>query len=116
MYVPDFNNTFNRVFSVHTDSLGIDPLRDKMIPLLQQIKKFSYHDVVQAERAAPDLISFEEYGSEVFWWHIMAYNGICMYRDIVEGLTLKIPDYGSLIALNNEVQQFSNTQINTITI
>lgn len=115
-YVVDFNNRFFRIYSVTVDKYGIDPLRDKIVPKLNEVTSYSNHAVTQEERGAPDLISFREYGSEDYWWHIMAYNGICRFRDIVEGMTLRIPTLGSIVAVTNEVQlaQPSGSNIATI--
>ena len=90
---------YQRVFSIRTDQHGVDPLLDTMVPLIQAIKKYSIHEITQDERGAPDLISLNAYGSDEFWWMIMAYNGIGSYMFITEGTTLKLPDYGSLISI-----------------
>jgi hypothetical protein len=102
MYKIDMDNRFYRVFSITVDDYGIDPYLDKIVPKLQDIIAFTRHEVTQDERGAPDLISFREYESEEYWWHIMAYNGICRFRSIVEGMTIKIPDIGALIAITND--------------
>jgi hypothetical protein len=103
MYAVDFNNRFFRVYAVTIDKYGIDPLLDKIVPKLLQITTYSNHPVVQDERGAPDLISLREYGVEDYWWHIMTYNGICRFRDITEGMTLRMPTLGSIIAVTNDV-------------
>lgn len=108
-YQVDFNNRFFRVYAVTVDKYGIDPFLDKIIPKLMNITMFTNHNVVMDERGAPDLISIREYESEDYWWHIMAFNGICRFRDIVEGLTLRIPDLGAIIAITNEVSLQSNS-------
>lgn len=97
-----FNNKFYRVYSITTDKYGIDPLLDVLVPKISEITAYTIHNVKQDERAAPDLISYREYGSEDYWWHILVYNGICMYTDIVEGLTLKIPNFSSLVTVTND--------------
>jgi hypothetical protein len=102
MYDLRLDNRFHRVFAIHVDRLGIDPFRDKIIPKITKITDYRNHEVSQEERGSPDLISFREYGTEDFWWHIMCYNGICSFRDIAEGITLKIPNYGALIAITND--------------
>lgn len=107
-YNVNFNNKFFRIYTVTIDKYGIDPLLDKLIPRLMDIRAYSNHAVVMDERGAPDLISLREYGSEDYWWHIMAFNGVCRFRDLVEGITLKIPDLGSLIAVTNDVLLSNN--------
>ena len=108
MYSVDWNNKFFRAYAVTTDKLGIDPLLDKIVPSILKIKYYTNHEVTQEERGAADLISLREYGSEDFWWHIMTYNGICRFRDIVEGLTLKIPDIGAITAVTNQILVVQN--------
>jgi len=90
---------YQRVFSVTADQYGVDPLKDNLVPELLNVTAFHLHAVTQDERGSPDLISLREYGSDQFWWMILSYNGIGSYRLIVEGLTLKIPEYASLIAI-----------------
>lgn len=111
-YVVDYNNKFFRVYAVTTDKYGIDPLLDKIIPKLMTIPSYTNHSVTMDERGAPDLISLREYGNEDYWWHLMAYNGVCRFRDIVEGITLKIPDLGAIIAITNDVM-LSNSKSST---
>lgn len=102
MYTIDLDNRFYRVFSSTMDKLGIDPMLDRVVPHLRNIEVYTNHSVTQDERGSPDLISFRQYGTEDFWWHILAFNGICSYRDIVEGLTLKIPDIGAIVSITND--------------
>lgn len=90
---------YSRGFSVKVDSLGVDPLLDTLVPRIQAITGYDIHMVTQSERGAPDLISHNVYGSDEFWWMILAYNGIGLYTDIVEGMTLKIPNLGSLVSI-----------------
>jgi hypothetical protein len=102
MYELDIENRFHRAYAIVTDAHGIDPLLDKVTPRIAAIDLYKNHEVVQDERGSPDLISLREYGTEDFWWHIMTYNGICRFRDIVEGLTLKIPELGSIVSVTND--------------
>jgi len=99
---PNFSSKFYRVFSVTPDEHGIDPLLDKIVPHLKTLSKYSVHPVTQDERGAPDLISLREYGTDELWWMLMAYNGIGHYKNIVEGVMLKIPDYAALVAVNSQ--------------
>lgn len=114
MFQVNFNNKFYRVFSIHTDKHGIDPLLDKVLNYLQEINSYTTHIVTQDQRGAPDLISYIKYGTEDYWWHLMAYNGICRTSQIIEGKILKIPDLGSLVAITNLVTSNNATQINKI--
>lgn len=112
----DFNSRFYRVYAITVDKYGIDPLKDSVCMKLREIATFKLHDITVAERGAPDLVSFNEYGTELLWWCIMAYNGICQYTDFVEGTTLRIPDYGSVVEIINSSQASSGSAINTVTI
>lgn len=117
-YNISYNNKFFRVYAVTVDKQGIDPLMDRLVPKLVQITEYTNHDVRMDERGAPDLISLREYNSEDYWWHIMAYNGICRFRDIVEGITLKIPELGAIIAITNDMllSNQNNGEENIVTI
>ena len=92
-----FDSKFMRSYGVVGDQYGIDPLRDKMVPYVLGLKSFHYHEVQQDERGAPDLIAKREYGSEDLWWYILVYNGIALYKHVVEGVMLKIPEYASIL-------------------
>lgn len=119
MYEVDLDSKFYRVFAIVVDKYGIDPLLDRITPKLQEITAFTTHEVRQDERGSPDLISFRKYGTEDYWWHIMSYNGICSFRDIVQGLTLKIPQLGEIISITNDAVSAvvpSASGINTIDI
>lgn len=95
----DLTSKYQRIYSVVSDIHGIDPLKDTLVPEILKIKSYKLHEVTQDERGAPDLIALREYGTDQLWWMMMVYNGIGTYRNIVEGITLKIPDYGSLITI-----------------
>ena len=113
----DMFSRYQRIFSVKVDSLGIDPLKDNLVPKIQAIRNYKVHEITQDERGAPDLISVNEYGSDEFWWMIMAYNGLGSYSDITEGRSLKIPDLGSLVSIvTQNASRPSMETVNTITI
>lgn len=95
----DIFSRYQRMFSIKVDSMGIDPLKDTLVPKIQSIKTYKIHEITQDERGAPDLISVNEYGSDEFWWMIMSYNGLGSYSDITEGRSIKIPDLGSLVSI-----------------
>ncbi len=94
---------FSRSASIAVDQYGIDPLMDNVLNQLYRITAYSMYKVKIEERCAPDLISYNVYGTVDFWWHIMGYNGIAFYKDFVEGLVIKIPDKGALITLVSEI-------------
>lgn len=116
MFTVNYANKFFRMYSITTDKYGIDPLKDRIIARLPEIRAYTIHDVLQSERGAPDLISYVEYGSEDYWWHIMAYNGICLFSDIVEGTSLRIPDLGAIIQITNDTVKSSQESANIVTI
>lgn len=91
------DSKYDRFFSVTADEYGIDPLKDKVLPKLLNIGSYTTHIVTQEERGAPDLIARRKYGNEKLWWIILGYNGISSYKDIVEGLQLRIPSLGSVV-------------------
>ena len=106
----DFNQRMLRAFACRVDQLGIDPLQDAIVPRLLEINSFSLHRVTQDERGAPDLIAFREYRDTVFWWHIIAYNEILSFREIIEGLVLKIPDRSAILAITTDVATRNNSE------
>lgn len=80
-----------RAYSVTIDKYGIDALRDRALPLILAIPTYKNFEIKQHYRGRPDLIANDTYGNVNLWWVIMAYNGICSFREIVEGNGLKIP-------------------------
>ena len=112
----DLTSRYQRFFAITSDRFGVDPLRDKLVPQLMKIKNFSVHTVTQDERAAPDLISLREYNSDEFWWCVMAYNGVCSYKDIVEGKSLRIPSLTEMISVVTEQTLRPNVTSRVITI
>ena len=96
------DSKYDRFFATVADEYGIDPLKDKVLPKLLGINAYKPHTVTQDQRGAPDLIAMKFYGTEKLWWIIMAYNGIASYKDIVEGLELKIPLFSSVISAITE--------------
>lgn len=99
----NLQSKFLRMYSVVTDAYGIDPFSDLVVPEIQKIVNFTTHEVTQDERGAPDLIALREYGDDVFWWHIMSYNGVCRVEQIVQGVTLRIPNLGSIVSVTNKM-------------
>lgn len=90
---------YQRVFAVTVDSYGIDPIRDKLVFDLLNITSYQNHAVTQAERGAPDLLSYEYYGTEELWWVIMAYNRLILPREITQDKLLKIPDLSQVMSI-----------------
>lgn len=95
----DLSSKHLRAYGTVADQWGIDPLLDRVVPLLTSIRSYTEYTVQQDERGAPDLISFRAYGIQDLWWHLMVYNGIVLYKEIVEGLVLRIPEYASIISI-----------------
>lgn len=111
----DLTSKTLRVFNVTIDKYGIDPLLDKAIPEILKITNYKVHDITQDERGSPDLISLREYGTEDYWWVIMAYNGVGSYKTIIEGLSLKIPLFSQVVSVfTQSSMRLDKTQ--TITI
>ena len=106
----EFNNRLLRAFACKVDSLGVDPLQDAIALRLLGITAFSTHQVTQDERAAPDLISFREYGTTNYWWHIIAYNQLISFREIVEGVVLKIPSQTEILSITTDVATRNNAE------
>lgn len=116
MSAEQLDSNYDRWFSVTPDQYGIDPLKDRVIPLLSQVTTYTPHIVSQSERGSPDLIALRRYGTEKLWWIILAYNGIASYKDIIEGITLKIPSLNSVVAVMTEKSLATSTQQRVITI
>ena len=43
----DLYSKYQRVFSIKVDSLGIDPLKDTLVPMIQAIPQYSMHEILQ---------------------------------------------------------------------
>jgi hypothetical protein len=117
MAAQELDSKYDRFFSITTDEYGIDPLKDRIVPNLMLIQSFTPHTVSQAERGAPDLIAYNEYGSDKLWWVILAYNGISSYKDVLQGLDIRIPALADVVsAITDNAVSSSNTTQRVITI
>lgn len=112
----NFTSKYQRVFAIQSDRYGVDPLRDRLIPLINKIQNYTLHAITQDERAAPDLISIREYNTDEFWWIILAFNGISSYRNLVEGSNLKIPNMSEVVTIVTENSIRPNRVQRVITI
>ena len=106
----DFNQRFLRAYACRIDPLGVDPLQDAIALKLLSIPVYTLHKVTQDERAAPDLISLREYENPIYWWHIIAYNEIISFREVVEGLVLKIPSLSAIMGITTDVATRNNSE------
>ena len=62
--------------------------------------------VAEEEIGRPDLISYNCYKTDVYWWFLMWYNGIMdVWNDLTLGLVLKVPSL-------DRVQEFSRLKQN----
>lgn len=112
----DLTSRYQRFFAITSDKYGVDPLRDKLIPEIMKIKGYTNHQITQDERCAPDLISLRVYNTDEFWWCWMAYNGICHYRDIVEGKNIRMPSLTEIISVVTQHALRPNNTKRVITI
>ena len=45
----------------------------------------------------PDLISYDMYGTDSYWWMVMKFNGICdPFTELTSGVVLQIPSIEDL--------------------
>ncbi len=51
---------------------------------------------VTIEENAPDLVSWNLWGSEQMFWLLMYYNGISCYQELTPGIKLKFPSYADI--------------------
>jgi hypothetical protein len=112
----DLTSRYQRFFSITSDAFGVDPLKDKLVPEIMKIGSYTIHEVTQDERGAPDLISEREYGSDEFWWCLLTYNGICSWRSLVEGTTLRVPNLSALVAVVTQNALRPNSVRRVVTI
>ena len=110
----DYNNRYYRVHAISVDAYGVDPLKDKMISAIAKIQNFKLHVIGQDEEQAPDLISYVEYGTEDYWWHIMAYNGLFRYRDFTAGLSIKIPSLSEIVQVTTDNVSIRNQTVTRV--
>lgn len=86
-----------KFFGTLTTSDGIvaaDPLSfdfEEFIEFMRN-KRVKIRRIQEAEEAAPDLISFQEYGDEQYWWLILLINKIQdPINELTPGTVLAIP-------------------------
>ena len=95
------------------DQYGIDPLQDRGLIAMQKVLNYRNHSITVQQAGRPDLISHDFYKTTDLWWAILAYNGIADVRDLVEGLSIKIPEYSDIISA---LSQTTYTQNNSTSV
>lgn len=107
----------SRAYTVTIDQYGIDALKNKAMPYINNIDSYSLYNVKQYQRGRPDNIANAVYGDSNLWWVIMYYNGISDFKKIVESVTLRIPDITSVtyILAEQAAQSYGNN-IRIVTI
>ena len=81
----------SRKYGITTDMYGVDPLQDKLVDRIGAIDTYVLYDVKQSQRGRPDVIAHTVYRNSHLWWVVLYYNGITNFKDIKEGVTLKLP-------------------------
>lgn len=114
MYQVDYNNRYYRTHSITVDAYGIDPLRDKLMAAIAKISTYDSHVISQDENYAPDLISYNYYGKEDFWWHIMVYNGMFRYKEFVAGVSVKLPSMAEIIQVTTDNTTIRNQTVTRV--
>ncbi|NNK83727.1 MAG: hypothetical protein HKO92_11440 [Flavobacteriaceae bacterium] len=112
MAKPSYNRT--NFFDTQTDNNGIvssDPIAFDFKEFFEfmRTKRIKQRRISESEEGAPDLISFQEYGSEQYWWVIMLINKI---QDPINELTA-----GTLLAIPrlSDVEEFRQSRISAQT-
>lgn len=109
-------NSYNRTnfLGTQTDDDGIissDPISwdFKEFSEFMRSKKVKRRRISASEEGAPDLISFQEYGNDSYWWVILFINKI---QDPINELTA-----GTLIAvpLLSDVEEYRQSRISART-
>jgi len=70
----------------------IDPLADLSFLALANIKTYTEFFVTGAHRGDARLIAFDHYGSIDYDRVVLYYNGLLCEYEIVEGMTLRLPN------------------------
>lgn len=78
------------------DELGIDPLRDKSIDAIMEVKSFEFYTVRSDEQKNAPLLAFNVYRNETYWWHILVYNKLDDMFELKVGMQLRIPDLNEM--------------------
>ncbi len=110
------NNSYTRsnFFDIMVDNNGvesIDPVSFEFVEFFEfmRSKIIKTRRIKESEEGAPDLISFQEYGDEQYWWVILYINKI---QDPINELTA-----GTLIAIPriSDIEEFKNNRASTNT-
>lgn len=109
--------TNSRGYTVTVDQYGVDPLLNKTSTLISQINNFVLYSVSQHERGRPDLIAYKQYGDPNYWWVILNFNALVSFKEIKEGITIRIPNYAAVTKiLSNAASQTYGQTVRTVTI
>ena len=98
-----------RDISIHIDKWGIDPLKDAVALKVERIQTFTPIKVSEDLEHNAVLISSKFYSRPDLDFVILEYNSLGHEREIVKGMTLKLPDLSQVLALLSETKRTSTS-------
>ena len=99
------------------DKYGIDPLKNKVAVAISQVNAYVLYNVNKSERGRPDLIAYNKYGDTNYWWIILMYNGLISFKELKEGITIKVPDFSQISKiLSDQATQVYSKNIRKVSI
>ena len=102
---------------VHVTEVNeIDPLRDRVLYKLMRITEYTNYTITENEEGRPDIVSDIHYGTDDYWWAILAFNGFTLFTKFKKGITIRIPTHGALLDVLNKATVTALTQSRIVEI
>jgi hypothetical protein len=92
------------------DELGSDPLRDPSFDAIQKVTSYTYFSIDESLENNAAKISSMVYGTNAYWWAILAYNGIPDNFSLKRGMRLRIPNLNELTSALSNVDIVNTTR------
>ena len=81
----------------------------------KEIREFTNVEITPEYASAPDLISFDKYGTTRLWWIICLYNGIVDPTfDIKSGVVLRIPSLEGIKSYLAKIRETEKREVSVI--
>ena len=87
---------YDRHSYITRDSLGNDPLTDKLAEVLRVVPYSTMYTVPAHNEFRSDKISTRLFGTPDLYWAILTYNNLVSNMELLTGTVLKVPDINIL--------------------
>ena len=90
-----------RVLTLFDKTTFIEFIRKSML-YTEKVAGDQYYFIEAGKRLRPDLISYELYGTPIFYWIILSDNNLVSPLQVKANLTLRVPELSNVVN-NNKI-------------